>query len=468
MWLSAKKYFWVLLVLCIILLILPLVIRGVSSDGLLIGEESYKNLRWAEGDSVSSYDGLSYGGKPHVEEKLWYSILSISPGFLVKFLPILLGILCFVLFYFLVSNIKPELKGFASILLITSPLFLLLFSMATKYVAAVFFILLGLYLMSIKKNKFGLVSLLFSGFFSIVGLFFVGLFFLFYYFKKKNYVNLFSLVLGFILVFLIQFYKIFSLGLPENLFAFKSFSFGNFFSFIIFELGGKYGLGLFLLILSLVGIYVYYNEKYKFVFYYLILFIFLLISFYLPFLLFYLCFILAFFAAVGLIPFFYGNWRSDVLKFLTSVILVCGLLFSVLVFYSNVPNLEPTSEQFEVIQFLKNQEEIISPVFASPKFGSYITYAGKSSFIDSNYLYAPDLGMREIDMGLILNSSNLDFAVDILNKHRIKYILVDKEMKRDVFNNEDEKFLFLLKFSPHKFVNLISNEDVELWYHRPL
>lgn len=467
MLLNAKNYFWVLLVFCIVLLFLPLFIRDRYNGGLLVGSESYKSLRFGKEIKESgliSYDKLSYGGKPFVEEKGWYALLSINPEFMVKLLPFIFGILSFIVFYFLVAKIKPELKGISSLLLVLSPSFLYLFSVATKYTVAIFFILLGFYLISIKKNWLAYIAFLISGFFSILSLLFSILLLLFLALKNRKFRDFYSVLICFIFVFVVQFHNIFSLGLPESVFLLNNFTFSNFFSFIILGLGGKYGVGFFVLVLALIGIYNYYREKYKFLFFYALLFLLLFISFYLTFLFSYISFLLAFFAAIGLIPFLYGNWKSGLLKFLTLLVIFCGLLFSVLVFYDRVNSFEPSPEFFGAISFLKEQQTN-SFVLSDYRNGEYITYAGKSSFLDNNYFYAPNFTARMNIANFLFNTTDIDTAVSTLNNNNISYILIDSKMREEIFDNRDERFLFLLKYSPNIFAKVYNNTEVELWHN---
>ncbi len=468
MLLSAKKYFWLFLVLCIILLALPIFIRMQVSDGLFIDSDSYRSLRLSEDirdNGISSYDKLSYGGKPVVEEKGWYLLLSISPEFMARFLPFLFGVLSFIIFYYLISEIMPDLKGLSSLLLLVSPSFLYFFSAATKYTAAAFFILLGFYLFLKNRKNLSYASFLISGFFSIIGLFFVLLVFLYRYIRKKESSSFYIMFCGFIIIFLLQFYNIFILGLPEVLFGFERITLGGFLSFIIFGFGGKYGLGFFTLVLSLMGIYHYYKERYRFLFSYFVIFLFFIISFFIPFLLSYASFLLAFFAAVGLIPFIYGGWKSKLFRFLTLLVIFCGLLFSLLVFYDRVDNFEPNPEFFGAISFLKEQPTDYV-VLSDYRNGPYITYADKKSFVDTDYLYAFDVIEKNNDMQILFNATNIDDALSIMNKYDVKYVIVDNRMKKEIFNNRNERLLFLLEYSPNIFVKAYSNDDVDVWYVR--
>ena len=469
--LNVKNKFWMLLVLCIFLLAFTIFLRAQYSNGLFIDSESYKSIRYAsefKEEGIISYDKLSYGGKPFFEEYGWYLLLSISPGFLAKYLPLLFGIFSFILFYFIINKIRPDLVTYASLLLLVSPSFLYLFSVATKYVASLFFILLGFYLMLIKRNNFAYFSFFVSGFFSIVGLFIIFLGYAFYIPKSKKYFDSFVLFSAFIIAFLIQFYRIFSLGLPSTIFGFDNFTISGFFSFLIFGLSNKYfGINFFILILSLIGIYVFYNDKYKFLFYYLLLFLFLFISFFIPFFIVYIVFILAFFAAVGLIEFLRGDMKSELFRFLTLLVIFCGIIFSLLVFYVNVGNFEPTNKHFEAFDYLKEQGGN-AVVLSDYKEGPYIAFAGKSSFMDNVFIYAPEVLERNRDINALFDTIDLELSSSILKKYNVEYIIITQDMRRNVFNNKEYGLLYLLKYDKNRFVKVFGNEEVEIWYNRPI
>src|SRR3989344_5264012 len=213
MFLNAKKYFYLMLVLTLVLLVIPLVLRVIYNDGFMIGEESYTNLRIAQEikdtNKLPVEDHYSYGGRPFVVEYGMPLLLAFNPWFLGRFIPILFGLLSFILFYFIIEDTYPKVKGLASLLFITSPSFIYLFSTATKYGAAMVLSLLGLYLFFKKKLYFALVVFVIVGFFSYLVSLFILLGFLVYSMSKKDWNKFYLLLIGNILVFLIQFSRLF-------------------------------------------------------------------------------------------------------------------------------------------------------------------------------------------------------------------------------------------------------------------
>ncbi len=464
MLLNARWFFGILIIICIIFLVSPMMIRERSADDLLMGSDSYKTLRFADdmqnGNSLS-YDELSYNGRDIVEEKAWYYLASLNPKFMIRFLPVFFGVLSLLFFYLLVSKIKPDIKGLASLLLISSPAFIYLFSTASKYTAAVFFIILGSYLFKTKKNLLSYISFFAAGLFSVFSLFLVVLVFFYYALKSRKYKNLLIIFIEFAAVFFISFYKIFTLGFPEIIFGFGEFSMVSFMSFIFFGFGNQYGTTIFFLFLSLIGIFAFYKEKYKFLFIYILLIILFLSAFYANFLLFYISFALSFFTALGFMVFLKYEWRENSFKFLTILILCCGLLFSFIVFYDNAGDYYPSSSHHEAAEFLTLQDKGV--VFSSLKNGKIINYAGKPNFMDDDFAFAPNPAERWIDMKNLFETKDITAADELMKKYNIKYILIDKETRKEFNLNDEQGLLFLMKYTPQRFSLVFDKGDIEIW-----
>lgn len=188
----------------------------------------------------------------------------------------------------------------------------------------------------------------------------------------------------------------------------------------------------------------------------------LLISFYIPYLIFYLNFVLVFFAALGLVPFINNVWKSYLLKFLTLLIIFCGLLFSFLLFYNQINYFEPTTMKFDAINYLKSQpdDSVVVSSFANE---NYIIYAGKNNFIDSYTAYKTNFNTHLSDYRTLINSSDLNSSLELMDRYNVKYVLVDKDMKLKDFDNKDQGLLFLLRYTPNRFLTVFRNDDVEIW-----
>lgn len=465
MWLNARFGFWILLFICLFLLVLPLYIRDTKSYGMLIDGESYLSVRFAEQAKETGFifwDNLSYGGRHYLTEQAWYLLLAISPFFMAKYLPIIFGLLSFILFYAIVSSIKPSIRNIASLFLIISPTFLYFFSTASKYVAAVFFVLLGVYLTLKNKRGFAYASFFIVGLFSVFSLLLVVLVFLYTGVKEKKYNAFFVMFAGLIFICLIYFYKIFTLGLPDFFYRIGEFSFSEFFSYYFFMLGSNFGLGFFTFVLALVGVFAYYRNRYGFILKYLFFAFAFYLSFYFKFLFFYLAFIVAFFAGAGFMTLLNREWRSKIFRFLTIFVICCGMLFTTLLFISMADNFYPNADYKEAIDFLASQQNDFT-VLSDYRNGNIITYSGKKNFLDPGFFYAPNITKRQEDFNTLLSSKNLSTVELIMSEYNIGYVMIDSNIKSRYFTDELDGLLFLLTYSPLKFSLVFDNGEVEIW-----
>ena len=465
MWLNAKWFFWVIILLCIVLLAVPIFVRHNYSAGLFIGEESYRSLRIANeiktgGDTAN--DELSYGGRVFLEESFWFYILSFNPKVLAMYLPAVFGLLSFILFYFILDYIKPSVKGISSLLLVISPVYIYLFSTATKYAAAAFFILLGVYLYIKDKKIFSHICFFSAGLFSVFSLLAVSTVFFLKGLRKRAFWDFVYTFAGFFILFFYYFKGVFAYGFPAVLFIIKEFTYTDFFSRLFFVFGANSGIGFFFFVLALIGAYSMFKERYFYVFVYFIFAVLLFISYYTGFLLPYLLFAFAFYAGRGFMVLLDHEWRSGMFKFLTLLVVCSGLLFNLFVFVNGIGGFYPNSEYSGAIDFLDGIN-IYDTVFSDYKNGEIIAYAGKKNFMDTRFAYAPGVLERAEAYDGIFSSRSYEKSELLMDKYNIKYILIDERMKNEFFEHGEDGLLFLLKNSPLRFSLVYSNSKIEIW-----
>lgn len=467
MLLTAKKNFYFLLVLCLILLILPQYLRMQFNDGFFYGGESYSNLRTAkyinENNELPIEDSRSYGGRQFIGEYGYPLLLSFNIEIMPKILPFLLGILSFILFYLILGKTKSEIRDIATLLFIISPSFLYLFNTLTKYSFVIFLILLGVYSYLCKSKLLSALFFSIIGFFSFSASLFVLLFyFMFTLYKKEKWNNFIIVFAGFLIFFLLQFYRIFYLGIPKNLFGFTSFNFGQIINIMFSDFGSIFGISLFVFILGIIGVWASFRETLKqYVYFFFIIAMFLL-TFYFNSLVFAFVLIMPVFAAYGFNKLVNAEWKSEYFKYLVVLVLCCGFLFSTLAYINRVSDFTPSKSFGEGLNFLEKQE-IDSDVFSHYSRGVYLSYAGKKNFMDSNFLYAPGLDYRTFDSERLLRAKDIKIAVALVNKYNIEYIWLDKELIDKLWSDDEIELLFLLRYSPETFEKVFDNGDVEIY-----
>jgi hypothetical protein len=462
MFISVKKdkLFLIALVFCVIVLGFSIFFRNVFVDGLLIGGDSYYNLRMASAP-FASYDSLSFGGRDIVGERAWFFILSFSPLFLSWLLPFLFGVGSFIISYFITSKIKKDMGFIFSLILITSPLFIYLFSTSSKYAAAAFFLLLSFYLFIEKKYHLMTITLILTSLFSVI----VGIIaFMFFILYRKNLGKIkYNLLIFFLILLLIIFvYHYVAIVNGFNLFFPVQLSFVNFMTILFTDLGAKFGFGLFVFLLCIFGVFYKYQEDYKYLVVLFCLVLMLFISFYVVPLLFLFNFVVVYFAALGLLYFYNCDWKFDFLKSLMLIVLVCGLLFSFLSYDEKFLLSSPSKEIGKAMKTLTFEGKDIA-VVSSVDNGHFITYSGARNLIDDNFFYAPHVEERIKDIDRFYHYVNVEDITNFMKKYNVTYILVDQEMYTKVWDSEESGILYFFKYGERMFFDTYSGINVKLW-----
>ncbi|MFH0798229.1 MAG: hypothetical protein V1906_02340 [Candidatus Woesearchaeota archaeon] len=445
-----------------ILLLVPM-LRPHSAS--YIGEDSYFNIRMAE--SMSPYDSLSYGGRVSAYNLGLPMMLSLSPLLLARFLPFMLGLLSFILFGLLLDYFEVKERNLGLLLLAVSPPFIYMFSTLNSYFVAVFLALLGFFLFSRKSRIFvALAMLVFSimPFFNLmmalicsVLVIFFGLFKL--KMKKRYAFTIFILII--IVSFAYYGYMAYAAGEPINLF-FKTGAqgFNATLMSMFSELGGKFGLAIFGVILFVFGLVYSWDRKYKELsVFFSIMFLIILAFFRIePIIL--LNFMVCLFAAKGFAYLCNKEWGSSGLKQFTILVLVCGLIFSSLSFVKEAVREEPSDGIIQGLDFLSRLNP--GTVFSVPERGKWINYAGMPNVMDTNYIFAPQLKKRWADTQLLLNTRDLKVASEIFERYGIRYIWIDSGFKGKIWSYDEDGLLFIMKYNPD--IERIYNQGgVEIW-----
>lgn len=467
---NPKKSLFVLLFICLIILSIPMFLRIKFVDSGLIGQDSYYNYRLGEivhNDGLSHFDSLSFSGKVLRYEYGFPVLISFLPKVMIWVLPIIFGLLSLWIFYLILKKYDSDIALIASLFLIFSPPFIYLFSVATKFCGAIFFFLLGYYFFINKtsENKFiiySFISFLIVGLFSVeleITLALIGLYLC--YRRKIDLKYYFSwVVLMFIILFL-QFGKmLFDFGVFFESYFSKDFI--SLSSNLFFDIGGGYGFSIFLFILMVIGVFYLWQAKYRYLLGYFFLIILIILCSYFNFLIFVLNFALVILSAYGLIHLIDSEWKSSVFRTLALIIILCGVLFSCLSFLHNVIYIEPSKEVVEGINFLKSVKGN-DVVFSDISKGIYFNYAGKRNVLDINNIGIDSYDERFNDMNNVLHSKKIKDVQDIFRKYKVGYVWMDKQIIANIYSNDEQEFLFLLKYAPNDFYKQFDNGNVKIW-----
>ena len=420
--LYASKYFLlVVLVLGVVILSLPNLLRD---NPFMIGEESFSHLRIAK----DILDGKEYG---FFENALGHSIAGFS--FITKLsvedsaktLLLLLGLGSLFLIFLILKFFEVKDGMLTLPILVFSPAFIYLFSVVNMFAAPFFLTLLLIYLFLKKRYILsGLIFLLIPFFNFSWAVFIIFTFVLISLFKKKK--KLFGIV-----YLLLIFGWIYSL---------EGFNFE-----LISDFGSHIGVSIFGVFIALFGLGLFLNKR-KLVQLYFMVFLLFLVSLKFFWVVFILIIPFSLLIALNLAKISKMDWESGLIKELTVLLLICGLLFSGISSIKALSEEEPTRELFNALSILPRDSIVLS----HNSNNYWIGYAGMGSVSE------------DVEVEKLFGTRDFNLATDILNRNNIQYILITSKMRHGlVWSDEEEGLLFLLKYSEE--FEKVYEEDVEVW-----
>lgn len=431
-----KKY---LFVLALVMISLPFALRFAHGNPAVPGIEQYYHL--VSGSEVSFWQGARFVWEPYsVLSSLVFSLFGS-----VMFLPAVLAFLSFVAFVFLLRKIVSDqgVRMWVLLVLILSPTFLSVAFLGSRAVLALLFILLGcLSLFRFRWLSFVFFALVgFSGVFASVAgaVFLVALSVLFPDLKRPCLLNLALLAVITVLF-----------PAPPSLSAAGV-------SGVFHELGGRFGTGVFILLLAVIGAAVLWSNKREYYALFALFLCFLVACFYYGELVVYANLLLCGLAGVAL------SWLSDrrwTLQFLRSaslLVLFCGLLFSSVSNIVSLADSPPHPEFFEVL------DAPSGVVLTHQDYGFWVQFAGHLAVADPFVSYLPDSQSRLRDLDYVFHTNDLGDAKDILAHYGVSYVMLTGEMSEGLVWDRESRGLAFLVNNAETFKRLNLTDSVSLW-----
>lgn len=401
-------------VLCFFSLAFPVFLRALSG-GFFVGE-SYRYLKLAQ---------VGSGFYP-----LLLSFL-VGNGVSLRAVQLSLGLLSFCLFYLLVRRISPECRIFSCFVLALSPLFVYTFAVVSPFSLAVPLVLLFFCLL--QFSLFALLLLVPLFLVSVPSVVFV-LFVVLSAFlagKKERllFVSIHLVALAVFMAFIFLSKQI-VLSVPVS------------------DFGAFVGFGIFDVVLASVGFVVLWKNT-KFLAFYSALFVLVLAQVAgfdaLP----YLLFVSAFFAGHGFYWLYKRGWQLDLVKQLTLILIVCGLVFSGVSYATRLSSAMPDSSLAASLGWLKENSSSSSVVLSHETNRYFVGYFANRSFTVAN--------------STVFYSRNLEATRHALDRYSVGYIFITPEMKQGlVWSRKDEGLLFLFR-NQEMFQKVYDKEGIEIW-----
>ena len=463
---NENKILFLIILFAIALFVLPFVMRVSVQNHTLIGEEAYYHTRVAGSILEGNYydnlvvDGRQFLFNPYQFILAFFSIF-FDMGILPVILPIIFGIVSLLLFYSIIKKFGMHIKErllFLSILVLSPPT-LYLFSISNSVAPAIFFILLGFFFFLKKKTTyliFSIISFIIASFFgSFNSLFIIFLLFI-YVMVKKEKQREFLITLFFVLLFYFIFH-------PDFFIEYRQIG-GGFFLKFFSGFGAFIGFGIFKIILCVIGLITLFKEKSKYYPTYLPFIFLIVVSYFIPGANPYSIFFVSFFATYGFIRLIKLEWHFEIIRNLTILLVLCGLLFSTLSYANRLSALPPNDDIITSLEWLKENSENDSIVFSHHTAGYWIEEESNRKILFDNLLkYTSDFNKKIKDGKALFYSMDLQKTRELLEEHDISYIFVYKDMKEGlVWKDEQEGLLFLFR-NNETFKNVYKSNYTDIW-----
>ncbi|MBN2368779.1 hypothetical protein JXC34_07185 [Candidatus Woesearchaeota archaeon] len=441
----------ILLIAVVLMLSLVHVLRFQDNKNL-IGYDSYYHI-----DLVKQFKG-SENITGRISHPLEYLIsLTDNELLLFRLLPFLAGIANTILIYLILKDLFHEniLKDFIMIFIILSPMFIYMYGTFNEHFLSVFSMLLAVFF--ILKEKYLLAPLcLLSAFAFNQRYFIIIILTLLLLYEKLKSRNIVVPTLGLVLSGSLLVY-IGSIS-PQNLSLF------DFMKDHISDLGAGFGIGIFCLMTSIMGIVISWKEKKKHSFNYIAILFLMIFSVFESSLIIVLDMFFAYYSGIVLLKLWNSKWKSNTLKSYVILLILCGILFSSGSMISRIAKEGPYDSEILSLNWLKPKVSENDVVFSEYEYGHLIkAISGAETYTDNIYFrFSKDKQKINIS-NTIFQSRDLETITRFMDRNKIRYIWINDKMKQGrVWTTPDEGMLLILQNSIH-FKKRYSHLGIEIW-----
>ncbi len=380
-------------------------------------------------------------------------------------LPPLLGLFTLFFFYRIIGLFFPHPKQhlLAGLFCLTNPVFLTLFTEATNLTFITFCLAAGSYFFLQKDRSqyaapffFGMILFYGSAHIILTALL---IFTLGKMSSKPMYGNCLSFI--FVVCLVAQFF-LSSLKLEMTFPAFLTLL-----QQLLSDLGGKFGISVFALFISIFGAYTFWTERkvraFPHAFFFILstlFFTFFSASYYLL----YLILPITVFATTGFFSLIRRQWKMENLRDLTIFLLILGIIFSATSTVSRTAAIEPDPEMMSALLWLKENSYENAIILTSEKYANTVTYATERRVIYDKIAAAdPENELIVEEVQRLFHTRDIDVALSFFEHYQIDYVIVFSDMSSGlIWNTNEEGLLFVLK-NGKNFKKVFENNNVAIW-----
>ncbi len=451
-----KKYLILFMLVAVLLLVAPTMIRLVNNNIYVVNSEAYNNMRLYDEQSTN-YDSLQNRDIPF-NVLNFIQLNDLLKSLLFKLIPILLGLITIFIAYFTLKKQNISEKTVLAILalIITSPIFIYVFTDYKVYSFIIFLNILGAYFLTQNKILPGSVVLSIIPFIDLFSGIMTAIILLIYIVtnpKNKSNIKIVFMILSASVVLT----SIINIYYGYNLFHMFKFNIHN----ILVDIGANIGVSFSIIILTIIGMVLLWENGWRNLLTYILLFFVAILALFNDTIRIYLNFIIMIYAGFAFIYLNKRKWSIAIIKKTTILLIICSIFFSTLVYTTQLVRSDPSSEYIDALLFLKNQSLDNEVIFCDPVEGYFIEYySNRTVFIDDSTRY---YNLKKYDyLNIIASSRNLDRTEAIFKENGVKYVIISKNF--EPYLKEKEGLLFLIETS-NKFVKVYNNSDVEIWMY---
>ena len=381
-------------------------------------------------------------------------LLALIPATMLFLIPLVLSVGSIILLVVLASRLKWDLETrflFFLFVLLT-PAFVYAASTISAAMIGLFFIVLGLVLLTYPKAKY-LAALPFlilpfidlgTGILALLLL----MVHMYHHQKEKWIIGMIGAMIVCLLI--------------NGLFVQEPFVTGPFheqriIADMVSDLGGHSGIGFTLLLLAVLGMGMAWRSPH-YRWWYLVVLILIPMYMYNTQVILYLAVTLLLFASVGYKKLFSTIWNQKTLKLFTMLVIILSICFSAVSYIQRMPAIGPSADDVAALTWMKDNLPEDKKVLALPQEGYYIYY-----FSEHVPLIEPHIQEDTLLLTTLLNSSYIATTFPILEQENVGAIYVTPAFKA-AYPADQGGLLFLLK--NERFKLAYSSGEYEVWVFR--
>lgn len=423
---------------------------------LILGPESYYHLSAFQNRAPVEYFPLGM-------------LVSFIPEKALFILPVLLTLGTLLLLPVLLSRlgIKDETQFLFSLFLVLTPAFLYSGSTLSAAMLVLFLMAAGFILLSNEGNKSKILSFAPLVLISFIDLFstVITLFLLLLYrshqrngksakekITKEKSVQEKKITTK--IIWLLSLLLVLNALLFREAFVLGPFHIQDRTADLVSDLGGLSGIGFTVVLLSVIGILLFWhNCHYRWL--YGVLLGILAVYIYSTQAILYLSVVAAFFAAVGFQALFRKKWSQPTLKMFTLLLVLLSICFSTVSYLQRISAPGPSQNDIAALTWIKENIPTEKSIVALPGQGYYVRY-----FSGHEPFYEPHQREKELREMTVLNSTYIGTTFPILEEHAVGAVYVTPDWK-EKYPADQGGLLFLLK--NERFKLEYSSKGYEVW-----